>query len=202
MAPGNDPGRHANAHSVLFYRDDSELAVCAGEPLLAALNSGGTAIVVATPTHRELIGQWLTAAGSDLPAATADGRYLVRDAHETMASFMIGGWPSPASFWQALNPLIQRAAVTAPPVRVFGEMVALLWESAQLGAALELEALWNELAAHYPFGLVCGYSAGTADGRDRGDALAELCEVHAGTLGAVPGVVTGDPGPGLAPTAL
>lgn len=77
-------------------------------------------------------------------------------------------------------------------------MVALLWESAQLGAALELEALWNELSAHYPFGLVCGYSAGTAGGRNRGDALAGLCEVHAGILGAVPGA---DPGPGVAPAA-
>jgi hypothetical protein len=192
MAPGDEPGRHAGAHSVLFYRDDSELAASAGEPLLTALTSGGTAIVIATPAHRELVGQWLTAAGADLPAAMAAGRYLARDARETMASFMIGGWPSPASFWQALNPLIHRAAATAPPVRVFGEMVALLWESTQLGAALELEALWNELASHYPFGLVCGYSAGTIGGRDRGDALAELCEVHAGTLGAV----TGDPGPG------
>ena len=198
MAPGGDPGRHAGAHSVLFYRDDSELAARAGEPLLAALTGGGTAIVIATPAHGELIGRWLTAAGADLPAATAAGRYLTRDARETLASFMIGRWPSPAGFWQAINPLIQRAAATAPPVRVFGEMVALLWESAQLGAALELEALWNELAAHYPFGLVCGYSAGTVGGRDRGDALAELCEVHAEALGAVPGGDSGA-GPGLGP---
>jgi len=126
------------------------------------------------------------------------GRYLTRDARETMASLMVGGWPSPAGFWQAINPLIQRAAATAPPVRVFGEIVALLWESGQLGAALELEALWNELAAHYPFGLVCGYSAGTIGGRDRGDALAELCEAHAGTLGAAPGA---DPGAGAGPAA-
>jgi hypothetical protein len=183
---------------VLFYRDDSELAARAGQPLLAALTSGGTAIVIATPEHRELIGRWLTAAGADLPAATAAGRYLTRDARETMASFMIGGWPSPAGFWQTINPLIQRAAATAPPVRAFGEMVALLWESAQLGAALELEALWSELASHYPLGVVCGYSAGTIGGRDRGDALAELCEVHAGTLGAVPGA---DPGAGAGPAA-
>ena len=198
MAPGSDPGRRTSAHSVLFYRDDSELAARAGEPLLAALTSGGTAIVIATPAHRELIGRWLTAAGADLAAATAAGRYLTRDARETMASLMIGGWPSPAGFWQAINPLIQRAAATAPPVRVFGEIVALLWESGQLGAALELEALWNELAAHYPFGLVCGYSAGTIGGRDRGDALAELCEAHAGTLGAAPGA---DPGAGAGPAA-
>jgi len=188
MAPGSDPGRRTSAHSVLFYRDDGELAARAGEPLLAALTSGGTAVVIATPAHTELIGRWLTAAGADLPAATAAGRYLTRDARETLASLMIGRWPSPAGFWQAINPLIQRAAATAPPVCAFGEMVALLWESAQVGAALELEALWNELAAHYPFGLVCGYSAGTIGGRDRGDALTELCEVHAGTLGALDGI--------------
>jgi hypothetical protein len=198
MAPGDDPGRRNDAHSVLFYGDDSELAARAGEPLLGALTSGGTAIVIATPAHRELIGRWLTAAGADLPAAAAAGRYLTRDARETMASLIVGSWPSPAGFWQAINPLIQRAAATAPPVRVFGEIVALLWESGQLGAALELEALWNELAAHYPFGLVCGYSAGTIGGRDRGDALAELCEAHAGTLGDAPGA---DSGTGAGPTA-
>ena len=198
MAPGSDPGRHTGAHSVLFYRDDSELAARAGEPLLVALTSGGTAIVIATPAHRELIGRWLPAAGAAPPAAAAAGRYLTMDARETMDSFMAGGWPSPAGFWQTLNPLIQRAAATAPPVRVFGEIVALLWESAQLGAALELETLWGELAAHYPCGLVCGYSAGTIGGRDRGDALAELCEVHAGTLGSAPGA---DPGAAAGPAA-
>jgi hypothetical protein len=185
MDQATGPALRADVHSVLFYRDDAELAARAGEPLLEALTSGGTAIVIATPAHAELIGQWLTAAGADLATAAAGSRFIVRDAHETMAEFMIGSWPSPAGFWQALNPLVQRAVATAPPVRVFGEMVAALWESGQLGAALELEALWNELAAHYPFGLVCGYSAGTVGGRDRGDALAELCEAHAGAFGAV-----------------
>jgi hypothetical protein len=34
-------------------------------------------------------------------------------------------------------------------VHVFGEMVALLWRLGQINAAIEVEAMWNELAAQY-----------------------------------------------------
>jgi hypothetical protein len=35
----------------------------------------------------------------------------------------------PGGFWQAISPLLRQAANAGRPVRVFGEMVSLLWAS-------------------------------------------------------------------------
>jgi len=42
-------------------------------------------------------------------------------------------------------------------VHAFGEMVALLCQDGLFDAAVELEGLWNELAARFRFHLFCAY---------------------------------------------
>jgi hypothetical protein len=72
-------------------------------------------------------------------------------------------------------------------VHVFGEMVALLWDFGQVAAAIEVEAMWNELAAQYQFSLLCAYPADSVRGGQHQDALTEVCRVHASVAGDVPG---------------
>ena len=64
------------------------------------------------------------------------------------------------------------------PVRVYGEMVALLWEAGLVTAAIDVEALWNEIAARYSFSLLCGYPAASVAGPEHADALALVCGAH------------------------
>ena len=40
-------------------------------------------------------------------------------------------------------------------------MVDLLWQDGQQQAAIQLEMLWNQLAAREDFALLCGYAMGT-----------------------------------------
>jgi hypothetical protein len=173
---------HGN-HVVLFYRDEDELARSASEFLLHAGYNGGAAIVIATPDHRRLMEDRLVRAGVDVEAARAGGSYLAFDAAETMRRFMVAGWPGPAGFWQAISPLIRPAAEAGKPVHVFGEIVSLLWDDGLVNAAIELEAMWNELASQYPFSLLCGYPAQAVGGEQHQDALAEVCRAHATVLG-------------------
>jgi hypothetical protein len=70
---------------------------------------------------------------------------------------------------------------------VFGEMVALLWDFGQVNAAIEVEAMWNELAAQYPFSLLCAYPADAVGDDQHQDALTEVCRVHAAVIGDIPG---------------
>jgi hypothetical protein len=176
---------------VLFYRDGGELAGQVSGYLLEAIGAGGVAVVIATPAHRGAIASALARAGADVAAAQAAGRYVALDAIATMNQFMVGGWPSAASFWQVISPLIGRAAQAGAPLRVFGEMVALLWDFGQVNAAIEVEAMWNELAAQYPFSLLCGYPADSVRGEAHQDALAEVCRVHAAVVGDTPGHAAG-----------
>jgi MEDS: MEthanogen/methylotroph, DcmR Sensory domain len=188
MAAGTPDLRGGSrGHAVLFYRDGDGFAGQVGAHLLEALRAGGVGVVIATPAHRGAIAAELARAGADVAAAQAAGRYVALDASETMDRFMVASWPSAASFWQAISPVLHQAAGAGTPVHAFGEMVALLWDSGQVNAAIEVEAMWNEIGAQYPFSLLCAYPAGSVSGGQHQDSLAEVCRVHAAVVGDVPG---------------
>ena len=103
-----------------------------------------------------------------------------------MRGFMAADWPDPAGFWKAISPLLRQAAKAGRPVRVFGEMVALLWDVGLIDAAIEVEAMWNELGAQYLFSLLCAYPAQPAACAHQLDALTEVCRAHTQVIGAPP----------------
>jgi len=170
-------------HTAVFY-NDHELAGIVGEYLLGAISNNGVAVIVATPQHRLWVNGWLLQSGVDLGAASASGSYVVLDASQTLERFLIGGWPDPSAFWAELGPVLASAARRKHgPVRVFGEMVGLLWDDGNHGAAIELEALWNGLGKQYPFALLCGYPMASVTATADSDALAQVCFAHSQTLG-------------------
>jgi hypothetical protein len=84
-----------------------------------------------------------------------------------------------------IGQLIRQATGTGRRVRVFGEIVALLWDAGQVTAAIELERLWNELGRQYPFSLFCAYPAHSVTDDHLG-AFAEVCHLHAEVIGVPP----------------
>jgi hypothetical protein len=169
-------------HVVQFYGHDGELAERVSGYLLGALSGGGMAIVIATPEHRSEFEARLEQAGAGLAAAREDGRYLALDAGETLRELMAGG-PAldEAAFDRLIGRLIRSAVAAGRPVLAYGEMVALLWDDGLVNAAVQLEALWNELGRRHSFSLFCGYRADSVS-RDIG-AFAELCRLHQAIVG-------------------
>lgn len=186
-AGAGDDRAGPDGHAVLFYSSVDELTGQVSEFLLEAMGAGGVTVVIATPAHRDSIAAALAGAGIDVAARQDAGLYVGLDALETMDQFMVAGWPSAAGFWQVISPIVARATEAGAPVHVFGEMVALLWDFGQVDAAIEVEAMWNELAAQYSFSLLCSYPADSVRGDQHQDALAEVCRVHASVAGDVPG---------------
>lgn len=185
-AGGRQLAADQSAHVVRFYDYGDELARSVGDSLGQALADGAAVIVVATGVHRDAIEARMTAAGGDVAAARGGGRYLTLDAVDTMSRFLVGGHPDPAAFEQVIGAVIRQAAAGGQPVRVFGEMVALLWDAGQVSAAIEVEALWNELAGLVPFSLTCGYVTASVLGDKCADALEMMCELHTAMAGHVP----------------
>lgn len=62
-------------------------------------------------------------------------------------------------------------------MRVFGEMVSLLWEQGNVAGALNLEDLWNELSESIRFKLFCAYPTHIF-GRRNAAPLHAICERH------------------------
>jgi hypothetical protein len=175
-----DAGR--GDHVVVFYRDEQELVGRVSEYLLPAAQ-GGAAIVVATPGHHRSFEERLADTGADVAAARQRDTYLTLDAGETIRGFMVADRPDPAGFWLAISPLLQQAATAGKRVRVFGEMVSLLWDAGQASAAIEVEAMWNELGGQYPFSLLCAYPAQQVSCVHHLDALTEVCRAHTQVIG-------------------
>jgi MEDS: MEthanogen/methylotroph, DcmR Sensory domain len=186
VAPGS-AATAAPQHVVQFYAREHELAAGVGQYLADGLADGCAVVVVATPAHRLAFENYLGGAGVDVSAARADRRYQAIDAAALLRRFAESGQVDVASFEAEVGRVI-RSAAAAGAVRVYGEMVALLWDAGQLNATLELEALWNDLARDIPFALYCGYPESPAAGSEHRAAVAEVCRLHAAVVGVPPAV--------------
>ncbi len=172
------PSAGPTDHAVLFYQSDDELAEQVTDYVLGAMARDGVGIVVAASDHRRTFRERLASAGVDISRSTADGSYVELDAAAVLNSFMINGWADPASFWRAITPVLNRPAAERRPVRIFGEMVALLWQAGLASAAVDVEALWNELATQYQFDLLCGYPAAVLGDQQHADEIAQVRSAH------------------------
>ncbi|HSR86615.1 MAG TPA: MEDS domain-containing protein [Streptosporangiaceae bacterium] len=168
-------------HVVLFPASDEELAEHVYEHLFGN-GAPGTVILVASAEHRRLIADRMARGGIDVAAEWARGSFVALDAAETLASFMVAGWPDAAAFWRTLSPVLKRARARPGEVRVFGEMVAQLWDAGQTGAAVDLEALWNELARQYTFSLLCAYPADADNPAEHIDDISHVQAAHSAVL--------------------
>jgi DcmR-like sensory protein/histidine kinase-like protein len=72
--------------------------------------------------------------------------------------------------------LTRRSLSARRPLRVYGEVVALLWDEGDIEAAAELEQLWNRLCDREAFNLLCTYP--TPREPEQLQALREVCRSH------------------------
>jgi hypothetical protein len=170
------PGEHV----VLVYDDPDDLAESVRRYLAPGLASGAPAVLIATAEHRERFTRELTAGGSDLGLLQQRGQLTIRDAEETLASFMTDELPSADRFAAVVGGLIDETARRYPgrTMRVFGEMVDVLWARGRSAAAIAVEELWNELAERRSFALLCGYRLDIFDIDVQTGALPEVFRTH------------------------
>jgi hypothetical protein len=63
-------------------------------------------------------------------------------------------------------------------IRIFGEMVGLLWSEGQHSAAIHLEELWNRFLETKRAALYCAYPIDVLEGKPASDALNSLFAAH------------------------
>jgi hypothetical protein len=175
------------AHGVQIYADVDELADSVATYLARGFDAGEPAIVVATPDHARRFLEQLALRGWDAARIERDACLRLEDAEATLAAIMQGGrGPSRAVFEQIVGGLLDDAEKGAPgrEVRAFGEMVDLLSERGETGAAAELEALWNDLGRRRRFSLLCGYRLDVFDRASQVGMLPDVCRAHSHVLPA------------------
>lgn len=163
-------------HQVAAY-DDADALVARVSPWLArSLSDGVPVVMFSRPAISRSIERRLGNLGVDPVRMRGEGTLLILDADETMSRFMVDGRPDPQLFAEVIASVVPRGG---GPLTAFGEMVTLLWERGDVGAALELEALWDTAVAVHPISLLCAYPGELLATADLGD-VARMCGLHDG----------------------
>jgi anti-sigma regulatory factor (Ser/Thr protein kinase) len=169
-------------HVVQLYRHDSDLFAEVGRVVSGVLAAGDVALLVATGPHLEGFEDELRQRGVDLDAARRAGRILLFDAVTLMSEFVTDGEVDAAAFADVVGSVIRRLLDAGSAVTVYGEIVAMLWDDGHVVAALELEALWNDLGRTMPFSLLCSYHADVVLGAGHSGDLAQIRGLHSHVL--------------------
>jgi hypothetical protein len=170
-------------HAVRFYENDKSLSQIVAQFLSDGLATGNPGIVIATPVQRAAIMRELVPRSSDVVQLQRSGDLVMLDADDTLSTFMTDGKPDAEGFRNRMCDVINRVCRGREncTVRIYGQMVDILWKNGKQEAAIRLELLWNQLANTAAFSLMCGYAMGHFYKDARFD---EICSHHTHVISA------------------
>jgi hypothetical protein len=169
--------RREAEHAVQLYSDVGLFLDALEGFVSGGLRAGEGVIVIASGPHLRALERRLQVRGYDLERARADDRYLTQEAESALSQFVARGCLDEVRFRQFTAPLLARARGRGRPVRVFGEMVVVLWTQGLAEATLQLEKLWTELCQAEGFRLFCAYPLGIFSPEAEA-AIGEICAHH------------------------
>jgi signal transduction histidine kinase/ActR/RegA family two-component response regulator len=164
-------------HFAQVYETDQFLLNSLAGFVTSGLAAGETVIVVATKDHLDQL-EPLLQKNLDLSEARASGRFVAMDAAETLALLMANGSLDAELFNKTVSSHVGNARKEKRSVRVFGEMVALLWQRRDFEGAIRLEELWNQLHREDPFLLFCAYPGSGFVGDEASTPFRRVCSEH------------------------
>lgn len=179
-------GYPAHKHAVQFYEKDEFLCAAVTSLVAEALRAGAPAVVIATEDHRREIRARLEEAGLDVGRACETSQLAIRDAREVLETFMVDGVPDPDRFATQVGGILRVVTAARPRgrLRIYGEMVDLLWLDGRHDAAIKLEELWNELGLVHSFSLLCAYGMGNFREPGHVERFQQICGTHTHVLPA------------------
>jgi len=169
-------GSLPHLHAVDFYDHEHELVDIIARFVAEGFALGERSIIVATGPHRAGLDAALAGLGHDPDEHRAAGDLVTLDAAATLDTILVDV-AGPGFDGSTVSTILTEALADGRPLRVFGEMVALLWDAGHVLAAIELEALWNRLQGEYQFSLLCAYPT-SALGAARLGEVSDVCALH------------------------
>ncbi len=174
----------AASHTAQFYENDSFLCCSVGLFMLTGLNPGTNegVVVIATKAHCAILRQQLLVMNVPIQAHEHSGRLAIIEADQMLSTFMRNGMPNRSLFFSNVGSFIDDRLTFYPRLRVYGELVNVLWsrggdKTAQ--ATLALEQLWNELGSTRSYSLLCGYELSKFDKPMHTALFDHICNAHA-----------------------
>lgn len=163
---------------VLLYKNSETLIYKITEYITNGFAKSEPALVVLKSVHQPLLEQQLRLFGYELEILKSTKRLYVVDADKTLEKLLVNGMPDKDKFLELIIGSFHQLRPRPDNIRVYGEMVALLWSQGNKAAALALEKLWNEFADIYKFDLFCAYSHTDLTDTDYVTVLGDINSCH------------------------
>ena len=146
-------------HIVQLYQDQDFLNYAVCRFASAGFTKGEGIMLVATRTHWDGFRPRIEAEGIDVDAAQERGQLTVVDADETLSRFMRGAMPDPPVFNAVFTDAVRQARARGnyQNLRVWGEMVDVLWERGDADASMNLEDLFDQLCKRTDIAIFCSF---------------------------------------------
>ncbi len=177
-----DPYRTLDGHAAVLYGGDESLLVD-HVVLFVCENvaAGLPVLIVATQAHRNAFVAALREAGAQPDEAIAAGALICLDAISTLEDILSDGHVDWRLFERKVGENVRNLRMRGP-LRVYGEMVGILWALGRHELAIELETHWNRLRKRVDCDLLCGYEIDIYSPEFLVDEIAGIVQTHGQVL--------------------
>lgn len=183
------PAEPVHQHEMVIYGSGPAFVESLRDFIAASLAAEKPTIVIATRPRLDAVLQRLSASGTNVAAATENGRLILSEVAEVLSAVMVNGLPDRLRFAKAANDILQKAARAAKgdPVRIAacGEISPTLWAEGKTDAALLWERLWDGVRKEYDLDTLCAYPASDLDDRGKDREKDRAVEILYGIHSAV-----------------
>ena len=143
----------------------------------AGFINGDAVVVIATKEHLAGLEQLLNK-NLNVKKIIQEKRYLALDADVILEQILVGDNIDKSRFENAIkNILMDVKHESGSTIRVYGELVAILWGQGNRKATVELEKLWHEFCNS---GVICLFCAYPKRGfrQDAIESIQDICACH------------------------
>jgi len=168
----------AGDHVAQVYRDPEFLLEAVCHYVVSGLKSNQGVVLLMRVENWQRLERLLEAAGADPAAALLRGQLTQHDADTVLASLMVSGMPDAEAFDIVVGRALSRARRSYPEIRVFGEIVDILWQRGHRVGAQHLESLLNDAIRQRPFSMLCAYQMNPLDEAAYGGPIENVCKSH------------------------
>jgi hypothetical protein len=119
------------------------------------LARGERVLVIATDTRTKRLVDALVGMGFDVAKARSTGQLTLLDVDDLLDEVTRGGTIDRVRFARCVSAILEGLTQGGRRLRAYGELVEVLFGSGRDETALEVETIWNELAALHAVALLC-----------------------------------------------
>lgn len=167
-------------HIIKVFRHQSGKIKSITQYITDGLNDNEAVAIIARPFLRKALIDFLVTQGVDVQSCKDQGKIKFFDAEFLLSSLWFDDGIDAEAFEKFVSdPLrVMKQKQKYDKIRIFSEMVNLLWQKGAYAEAMQLEDSWNALFKKFEFSLLITYSLNHLDPSTFDEALEQICRYH------------------------